>query len=382
MQIKRNDQDAIYSIFNWNQLGAILGAKANTMAYALSARDSLQKKIQLGERTVYESAPSLKLIQTRLGRFLEPLFAQVPDNDCAIAYRKGVSPVDVIRDIPHAKVLIGFDIRHYFDNVRLEKHLVPSLVKLGFCETGARLMGRYCIVKKKDFSCLQQGSPASPVISNIVGHYYIDRQIKNWLAERWPGLNATYIRYCDNVALFVHDDLPEGFYDEYKTFVKGTLLNNGFKTHSWSKIADNNPVAHQKFLGLVLNCEIRTELEQFDRLRAMLLNWARFGIAESSRMYMEKQGVDFDYSFDCQDIWNLNFKRVIRGHINYIARVSKKQGLILKKLFAAAEYTDLLISYRFYPLQPLDNNYFTTLKKYRNNDQSLEDYMEMLKKAA
>lgn len=375
-----NDAAALASIVDWHQLGQLLSVKANIMAYALKNRDNLQKRISFDKRVVYKSSPSLARVQKKLGAFL----AQFVTDDCVIAYRKGVSAVDVVRNVPHAKTLVKFDIRHFYDNIRLERHIVPALEKCGFCEAGAKLAGRYCIVKNGNLCSLQQGSAASPVVSNLVGYYFIDEPLRAWLLREWPGVNVSYLRYSDNVALFVHNDAPEGFYPAYKKFVKEELGKSGFHTHKWAKIADNNPVAHQKFLGMVINAEARSELEIYDRLRAILLNCVRFGITQGADEFYRSRGVYIDSSLyfinSCASLRNEYFMRHIKGHVAYISRISEKQGLVLRKLLAAAEYSPHIPS-NYFDSRLIPASVFEAIKKYRDDSESVEDYLERVKNA-
>ena len=114
-----------------------------------------------------------------------------------MAYRKGVSATKYIREsIPHARLLVTFDIKKYYDNVTL-KHIEECLTKCGFQVLGARLVGRYCVVRKGNRSTLQQGSPVSPAISNIVGHFHFIFFGK--LSQHAAG-NARGDNACGNIA--------------------------------------------------------------------------------------------------------------------------------------------------------------------------------------
>ncbi len=363
------------AITDWYGLGSIIGVKTSTMAWTLKNRDSMQHKIKLGERAVYRSAPSLRFVQSRLCSLLEPLFDSLPDNDTAIAYRKGITATDVVKRVPHAETLMTFDIRHYYDSVTLEM-IQDCLVGCGMNELGAKLVGRYCTVRKNGRLTLQQGSPASPVLSNIVGHFLLDQPIINYLKTEWPYVNATYLRYCDNVALFVHEPVQDGFYTSYKEWVKSRLRSVGIRTHKWSRVADNNPVLHQKFLGMVLNAEARAELALVDRLRATLFNWCRKGVEAASETFFDSQGINV--KFASQTLLGEKFGQHARGHIQYIKRLNPKQGLMLEKLYRAAKFLD---KKEIHPKGLFTDKIFGAIKRYKNHGESLDDYLEQLREA-
>ena len=365
---EESHENAVKHISNWYDLASVLGLKTYILSYALRERDKLQTRIRLGDRIVYKSGRALKVIQSRLTTLVDPLFDALPGNECALAYRQGVSAAKAIGKVRHARMLITFDIKKYYDNVTL-KHIEECLGMCGFQTLGARLVGRYCVVKKGNRSTLQQGSPVSPAISNIVGHFYFDTPIQQWLRSEYPGLDATYIRYCDNIALFVHDDVPEGFTDRFKSFVKESLREGGFKTHKWNCIADSNPVKNQKFLGIVLNAQARVELSIVDRLRAILFNWCLFGGEQTAERFMSEEGIQLrEFSIEGMKVAKL--RQVMRGHINYVKSINEKHALWLTKLLGATEVIDSA-NVRASDIPEL----FACIKKYKDMSESYDEYV-------
>lgn len=361
-------------IDDWTSLGAAIGVKTNIMAWALKNRDEFQKKIRLGERVVYRSEKSLRYVQSRILPFLEEIFEGLPDTKSAIAYRKGQAPETVIKETEHAKRLIHFDIVHYYDNITL-KLIEESLMRCGLPELGARLIGRYNCVKANGRTTLQQGSPSSPVISNIVGHCMIDLPTKKWLSETFPEVSCTYLRYCDNVALFVHSDSPEYFSEAYKGFLKRHLKKVGFRMHKWSSVSDKNRVKNQYFLGMVLNAEAKKERPYLSPILAALFNWCRFGLHRASDMFLEYNGMKREkMSLPGPELIGKQFKQVMLGKINYIARINEKQGLMVKKLYAAANYLDEVLKDGVRASGLVDE-----IKKYRNQNESVDDYLYKIK---
>lgn len=370
------NQAILDAITDWYSLGAAIGVKTGVMSWVLKSRDSMQTKIRLGERTVFKSAPALRFVQTRLCSLFDTLFDNLPDNAAAIAYRKGITATDIVKNTRHAKALVSFDIRHYYDNITL-KILRECLVDAGMDKSGAMLAGRYCVVRKgtrRDGApgrlTLQQGSPASPVLSNIVGYFLMDKPIQNWIKEQYPDVQATFLRYCDNIALFVHNDAPEGFFAAYKEWVKKHMASKGFKTHKWATVSDSHPVLHQKFLGMVLNSEARAELDLVDRLRATLFNWCRFGLTSAAKNFFSSRGIEPHYA--SKQLLNDKFVQHMRGHVQYVKRLNAKQGLVLEKLYKAAQMLDANTAGLPYVL---GQQAFEAVKHYRDNDESLDTYL-------
>jgi hypothetical protein len=327
----------------------------------------MQKRICLGKRTVYKSEAPLLGVQRKLIPLLAPLLDALPGNEAALAYRKGVTAMDVIKRHTESAMLITCDIKGYYDHITLE-HIEKALTRLGFSPAGGRLVGRYCIVRRQNHYTLQQGSPASPVVSNLVGYFCFDQPIQEWLREHLP--EATYIRYSDNLALFAPNPISEELKDEYKDFVRRTCSLNGFRTHSWSSISSDHPKRNQRFLGIVLNHNARVEKRHIDRLRATFYSACRFGIAYCFSRYVGMHGLTLNYSSE--------FHSILKGHISYVSAVNKTHGLWLKKLYKAAIILDELeVSTEIRGSEPVRR----ALNTYKNASETVSEFTVTLRAA-
>lgn len=326
-------------ITDWHTLGAVLHTPTHVLSWVLHERKTMQHRISLNGRTVYKSDPPLRAVQAKLSMVFEPLLDELPENDCVLSYRRGLTPVDVLKKFTGSKMMISFDIRKYYDNITL-KHIEESLSQCGFTHTGAKLVGRYCLVERDGRHTLQQGCPASPALSNLVGYFFIDRPIKEWLVREYPDLDYRYIRYCDNVTLFLPGNEPEGFREKYKEAVRTMLRPKGFKTHDWNSISNTHPKRNQKFLGVVLNKEARVERCKIDELRAILFNMCYLGLRSQSMRYMTCKGVlrqtNENFTDDELKAFTRSMRSIMRGHIAYVSQVNKKHGLWLTKLYSAS----------------------------------------------
>lgn len=334
------DSSAVGIITDWHTLGAVLNIPTHELSWVLHERSTMQHRIILNGRTVYKSDPPLRNIQAKLSMLFEPLLDELPGNDCVLSYRRGLTPVDVLKKFTGSKMMISFDIRKYYDNITLD-HIEESLVQCGFTHAGAKLAGRYCLVRRETGrTTLQQGCPASPAISNLVGYFFIDAPIKGWLKREYPELDYRYIRYCDNVTLFLAQDEPEGFRERYNEAVRDILKPYGFKTHDWNSISNNHPKRNQKFLGIILNKEARIERGKIDELRAIMFNMCYLGLSSQSLRYLEKKGaihqVHETITDDALKVLTRSMRSIMRGHIAYVTQVNEKHGLWLTKLYGAS----------------------------------------------
>jgi hypothetical protein len=264
-------------IEDWYDLAVAINSKPQTLSYALRNRESLQTQIRIKDRIVYNSGRSLKTVQEKLIPLCKGMYGLV-DTEPMLAYVKGKDPRQILQGCTGAKYEVLVDIRKFYDHITF-RHLVDTLTDFGMTERGAKLVTRYCVVKRsvdnKQISTLQQGSPCSPVLSNLVGAKYIDAPVLAWLREKArqnPRLKYKYYRYCDNLALFLDGDIPLDFVKEYQRFVNRTLAAARFQGHKWQVVPHNHPKRNQKFLGMVLNNVARIECAEFQRLRATLFN--------------------------------------------------------------------------------------------------------------
>jgi hypothetical protein len=335
----------------------------------------------------------LRGIQHRLVPLLDPLLGGLPGSECALAYRKGVSASKELERSSESAMLITCDISKYYDNITLQ-HIEDVLVELGFTPLGARLVGRYCVVRNKNGQTLQQGSPASPALSNLVGYFAFDKPILGWLSEHAP--SARYVRYCDNLALFFPEDPPRELTETYVAFVRETCTKSGFKTHSWSFVAYNHPKRNQKFIGIVLNHDARVEMRYIDSLRAMLHFTCLNGIDAAMIKYAGLHDVDGGGDrllritlICCTDTQKKEFRqkflRILSGHVQYVGRINEVHGLWLRKLYAAVRTLHGENSMTFFgelyeiPHGPQNKELREAIHRYKRMDESLDAYIDNLK---
>lgn len=376
------------AISSWDTLGAALNVKPNLLAWALHNRDNMQHRIRLGERTVYKSEPLLNLIQTRIGLLVEPLLDELPGNECVYSYRRGKSPVKMIKELAGAKLLISTDIKGFYDHVFIW-HIEGALVDCGFSPQGARLIARYCVVKRGSMQTLQQGCPASPALSNLVGYKYMDVPIKAWLKENLNGVDHEYVRYCDNVELFIYGEVPEGFAEKYKAAVKEIMAKSKFRTHDWATISDKHPKMNQRFLGVVLNKEARVEKSIIDDLRATLFNICLHGFTqEDATRFLDSLG-KLPEGFGSQShIWEydngitvdtLRYQTlaILKGKAAYVSSVNKKHGQWLGKLLSVANELADNEAWRT-SVSQYNERWKNILLKYKNKEQNRGEFLEIV----
>lgn len=171
-------------------------------------------KIRKGKKKRVIQAPkvSLKVIQKWFGSHLsnaltfeDNVFGFIPEKSAALAAKQHTN----------ARWVYSVDISDFFPSTP-ESVVSSSLMSVGYSEKASKLMAELCCYG--DF--MAQGSPASPVISNVA-FSELDSQLK--LIANEYDLRMT--RYADDIVFSGVDEFPE----EIKNQVKKL-----FETTSWS----------------------------------------------------------------------------------------------------------------------------------------------------
>lgn len=330
-------------VSDWYSLGAILQVSPSIMAYGLKFRKLMQHKVPHKKRPLYKSTGALKYIQTRIGMLAAAMMDEKEHSNVVLAYRANVNTAAEMANFTGYHTVITTDIRKFYPSIRLE-HIEKALQDSGMSANGARLMGRYCIVK----GCgLQQGGSSSSAISNLVGYTYIDVPVIEWLKSRdlWDTDKVKYVRYCDNMALFLKDEPDENFYKEFREFLTEELTKSGFKLHKWFCTPRNHRFRAQKFLGIILNVNPRISKDELDRLRAICFNSCRYGlISTAERMLTDVGGMDevsaHSFLVNNTSIAAEKVKAQLQGKLSYVAQVNATHALWLRKLFHASSQLD------------------------------------------
>ncbi|RBJ11201.1 RNA-directed DNA polymerase [Micromonospora provocatoris] len=122
---------------------------------------------------------------------------------------------------------------------------------------------------------LPQGAPTSPALANLCA-YRLDRRLTG-LADAFE---ITYTRYADDLAF--SGDLTTRRIHDLIAAVTHIARDEGFEVHT-GKTRVRGRADRQLLAGLVVNHHPATPRDDYDRLRAILHNAARTGLAAQNR---------------------------------------------------------------------------------------------------
>ncbi len=313
------------------------------------------KKKSGGERTITAPIKHLKLIQRTLNVILGAIYE--PKN-----YVTGFVPHKSIVDNAKAHVnknyVYNIDLVNFFPSIEL--HRIKAVLKLEpFSlnsverEKIAFLIARLCCKDGR----LPQGSPTSPVLSNIVCQQ-LDRRL-NGLAK---SANCRFTRYADDITFSANKDV---FNQKFKTELERIIKEQHFAINK-KKTRLQGLGYRQEVTGLIVNEKVNVTKRYMGEVRAMLHNWGKSYEAAEQRFlkaYIPAKGH--------VKKGTPNFKNVLWGKLQFMSMVRGKDDALVMKYIGEykrldSEFTSKsvpLIWKDIEPLEPLDD----VLEKFEGN---------------
>lgn len=223
--------DEIKSLYN-NQLPlavsepciAVLFGYSVEFVYALSTKQHKFYRsfnIRHGKKTRTINSPrvALKVVQKWLG---EHLSSALTFEEHVYGYVKGKSFVDAAKAHEGASWVYSIDISDFFPSI--SKELVSeALNSQGYSHESADLISDLCTLNKR----LAQGSPASPVLSNLVMCAFDKKLVA--LAQKHK---LKLSRYADDIVFSGREDFVDSLHDEIcEVFDASPFTLNNEKTY-------------------------------------------------------------------------------------------------------------------------------------------------------
>lgn len=232
-------------------------------------------------RTIHAPKVALKVIQKWFGFHL----AEVVRFDGAVfGFVKGRSAVDGAAIHCGADWVYSVDIENFFPSTPLKK-VIRALIEVGYPEHGAEVIGKMCCYD----GGLAQGSPASPVLSNLVF-----REVDAELVAIAKKHNVRFSRYADDVVFSGKGGFPEAI----RSAVRNAIGSQGWKIAEAKEHLANRP-NRLKVYGLLVHGEKPRLTKGYrNRIRAF-------------RHLLAKEAIDSeDFSW-------------VMGHMSYASSVEK-----------------------------------------------------------
>lgn len=187
------------------------------------------------KRTIHAPRVGLKVFQKWFGHHLA---LATPVHESVYGFVRGRSPVAAASKHCGASWVYSVDIKDFFQTTPSEK-ISHVLLGCGYSADAALLIEKLCSYG----GFLAQGSPASPVLSNLIFNS-LDVEISNFCSTQ----NISYTRYADDLVFSGQG----GFRDELRSFVRDIVTRNGWILADQKELLVASPLP-MRVHGLLVN---------------------------------------------------------------------------------------------------------------------------------
>lgn len=277
-----------------------------------------------GIRLLEAPKPRLKELQRRI---LAEILDRIPAHHAVHGFVKGRSILT--NALPHVgrSVVLRLDLDNFFPAFPAAR--VAALFRtLGYPEPVAARLAGICttvapprVCKGAPFDArelyavphLPQGAPTSPALANLMT-YRLDCRLYG-LAK---SAGASYTRYADDLT-FSGDETFARAVQRFAAHAAAIALEEGFGVnHRKTRIMRQG--VRQQVAGVVVNRKMGIRRRDFDILKAVLTNCARFGPASQDRGATR------------------NFRAHVEGRVRFVEMIDAAKGRRLRALFEKIEW--------------------------------------------
>ena len=201
------------------------------------------------------------------------------------------------------EIVIRFDLRDFFPTIT-RRRVFGMFHALGYSRNMATVLAQLATANGR----LPQGAPTSPAISNL-----ICRKLDKRLSGLAKQFKAGYTRYADDLTFSGGRDFKLNL-PRFIPRVKAVLRNEDFSLRA-DKTRFARKGARQLVTGLVVNRAVAVPREERRRLRAILHNAKKTGLAAQNREKHPK------------------FAEHLRGRIAFLGSVQPEKAMKLAEQF-------------------------------------------------
>jgi len=313
-------------VFDDFSLALRLGVRCKTLWYCVRRKEYMYKRFTIpkrsgGRRPIHAPEPVIKHIQKKIH---EGLLKSFPLLDCVGAYVDGKSCVDSALLHVGSGVCIHMDLKNFFPSHSRARVRQFLKTHYNYNHPTASLLADLCTVQEGTRHYTPQGSPASPMLCNLMAQETLDRA----LLESLGPLGWVYTRYSDDIELSHKDDLPSKVVNNTIRTIVQLAKDNGYRVNS-KKTKVQRRWRQQKMLGIVINEKPNIPRNVYRRYRAILHNCLHNGDSVAEGLLINA----IRFQWDPPE----SFLSHLEGKISYFASISDVRGAKLKKMLGAVK---------------------------------------------
>ncbi len=278
-----------------SELAILLGYKPKALSYILYKIPSGNKYTEFtipknngGTRRIKAPVDQLKTLQKRLAELLNKCFKEIcitskHKRSLSHGFRENHSILTNANEHKHKRHVFNIDLQDFFPSINFGR-VRGFLIKNAHFELDQKVATVIAQIACHDNE-LPQGSPCSPIISNLIGHL-LDIRMAN-LAKK---AKCTYSRYADDLTFSTNrKEFPEriaikknGYDNEWVSgkALKKEIEKVGF-TINEGKTSLQHKTARQIATGLIVNKKLNIKREYYKQARSMC-----YALFQSDQFYI------------------------------------------------------------------------------------------------
>ena len=212
-------------------------------------------------------------------------------------------------------IVVSVDIKNYFNSIH-QWHLQKMFQEMfGYSLAVSKLMSEICTYKY----FLPQGAPSSPTLSNLVGYFYFDKQVKA-ISDKY---GFTMTRYADDITLSTDKEYPKELItrEDGVQYVKSDIdlmleeIDTVLKKHKFQLNKQKTKVmrgeARKYVVGIVVNKEPNIIMRKYRILKCVLHNLTFNSVQEEAAK---------------TDRTEYEFLAWLKGNLTFLNQVNPRKG--------------------------------------------------------
>lgn len=280
-----------------------------------------------GVRDIHAPVKGLKSMLTYLNVVFQAMYEPT---EAAMGFVPGRSIADNASVHVGKYYVFNTDLKDFFPSIQQPRlwavlQLKPfSLNK----ELASVIAGLCCMQDANGDGVLPQGSPCSPILTNIICRQ-LDRRLTG-LAKRF---NLKYTRYADDIT-FSSDYNVFQDDSEFMTEFKRIIADQHFIFND-KKTRLQKSIERQEVTGLVVNEKVNVVREYVCDIRNLLYIWRRYGYEQAYAKFFPRYVSSKVYRPKNQGMPSM--ESVIAGKLLYLRMVMGEDSSVYNKLLEAFE---------------------------------------------